>query len=94
LNLLKAVLATARSDFTKLLKVNIYLTNRADFSAMNAVCTLFFLLSNQSDNYIDASADISMIPEPRPARICVTVSELGLGAKVSPATCGELLHEI
>ena len=41
LNLLKLVLATAGSDFTKLLKVNIYLTNMADFAAMNAVCMRF-----------------------------------------------------
>jgi enamine deaminase RidA (YjgF/YER057c/UK114 family) len=38
------VLSTAGSDFTKLLKVNIYLTNMADFAAMNAVCTFFPLL--------------------------------------------------
>ncbi|KAG9254070.1 Endoribonuclease L-PSP/chorismate mutase-like protein [Emericellopsis atlantica] len=63
LNLLKLVLATAGSDFTKLLKVNIYLINMADFAAMNAVYT-------------------AMIPEPRPARICVTVSELGKDAKI------------
>ncbi|OAQ78190.1 endoribonuclease l-PSP domain-containing protein [Purpureocillium lilacinum] len=63
LNLLQSVLHKAGSDFTKLLKVNIFLTNRADFAAMNAV-------------YID------MIPDPKPARICVTVTELGLNAKV------------
>ncbi|KAF9879322.1 hypothetical protein CkaCkLH20_02865 [Colletotrichum karsti] len=62
LNLLKMVLASAGSDFTQLLKVNIHLTSMADFAAMNEVY-------------------IAMIPEPRPARICVGVTELGKNAK-------------
>ncbi|KAI9042022.1 RidA family protein [Aspergillus affinis] len=44
-------------------QVNIYLTNIADFAAMNAVY-------------------IASVPDPKPARVCVTVSELGRGAKV------------
>ncbi|KAI6758344.1 hypothetical protein HG530_010584 [Fusarium avenaceum] len=42
---------------------NIYLTNIADFAAMNTIY-------------------IATMPNPKPARICVTVAELGRGAKV------------
>ncbi|VUC37191.1 unnamed protein product [Clonostachys rosea] len=64
LALLRNVLLAAGSDITKMLKVSIYLTNRADFDAMNSV------------------SDIATVPDPKPARVCVTVSELGRGAKV------------
>jgi hypothetical protein len=30
----------------------------------------------------DSFADIATIPNPKPARVCVTVAELGRGAKV------------
>ncbi|KAJ2982357.1 hypothetical protein NQ176_g1438 [Zarea fungicola] len=63
LKLLESVLSAAGSDFTKLLKVNIYLTSRDDFDAMNDVY-------------------MAVIPNPKPARACVTVTELGMNAKV------------
>ncbi|KAL2205536.1 Endoribonuclease L-PSP [Sarocladium strictum] len=63
LTLIESVLRAAGSDLGKLLKVNISLTSRADFEAMNAVY-------------------VQRIPDPKPARACVTVTELGKGAKV------------
>ncbi|KAL7903860.1 Endoribonuclease L-PSP [Trichoderma velutinum] len=63
LKLMEMVLRAAGSDLTKLLKVNIYLTSREDFAAMNAVY-------------------IATIPDPKPARACITVTELGKNAKV------------
>lgn len=33
-------------------------------------------------NTADNSADIATIPKPKPARVCVTVADLGRGAKV------------
>ncbi|RSM08739.1 hypothetical protein CEP52_004442 [Fusarium oligoseptatum] len=63
LDLLQSVLRAAGSDLDKMLKVNIYLTSRSDFAAMNVIY-------------------MATIPDPKPARVSVTVAELGGGAKV------------
>ncbi|KAH7151387.1 Endoribonuclease L-PSP/chorismate mutase-like protein [Fusarium sp. MPI-SDFR-AT-0072] len=69
LGLLESVLHEAGSGLGRILKCNIYLTNINDFVAMNA-------------KNADTAMDIATIPNPKPARVCVTVSELGKGAKV------------
>ncbi|KAH6954453.1 Endoribonuclease L-PSP/chorismate mutase-like protein [Fusarium avenaceum] len=58
-----SVLLEAGSGLHKIIKCNIYLTNIADFEAINTIY-------------------IATMPNPKPARVCVTVAELGRGAKV------------
>ncbi|KAH8595626.1 endoribonuclease L-PSP [Bisporella sp. PMI_857] len=60
---IKAVLEAAGSDFTKIVKLNVYLKSYADFAAMNEVYITHF-------------------GEVKPARTCVAVLELPLGAIV------------
>ena len=57
----RAVLEAGGSSMEKVVKVNVYLTNMADFAKVNAVYAEFF-------------------KEPYPARSCVAVVALPLGA--------------
>eukprot|EP00746_Dinoflagellata_sp_MGD_P114725 gnl/MRDRNA2_/MRDRNA2_51093_c0_seq1.p1 gnl/MRDRNA2_/MRDRNA2_51093_c0~~gnl/MRDRNA2_/MRDRNA2_51093_c0_seq1.p1 ORF type:complete len:157 (+),score=40.93 gnl/MRDRNA2_/MRDRNA2_51093_c0_seq1:98-568(+) len=62
---LEDALKAAGSDFTRCLKVNIYLTSMADYQAFNEV-------------YLEVFPDAAM----RPARTCIAVAALPIGACV------------
>lgn len=57
----------------------------ADLAAVNAVCMNHLRkIGHKKDTH--QPADIATVSDPKPARVCVAVAELGRGAKVSHNT--------
>lgn len=52
-----------------------------DLEEMNSVCK-YFHWKRDVDNLTQQLLDMSTIPDPKPARICMAVGGLGAGAKV------------
>uniref|UniRef100_A0A8H7KAP1 Uncharacterized protein n=1 Tax=Bionectria ochroleuca TaxID=29856 RepID=A0A8H7KAP1_BIOOC len=79
LKLLESVLHTAGSSLASILKCNIFLADVSDFAAMNAACKNSNL--EAAEHYL-TMPDIAIVPDPKPARVCVSNVVLGRGAKV------------
>ncbi|KAG9093083.1 hypothetical protein FRC06_011682 [Ceratobasidium sp. 370] len=63
------VLEEAGSSWEKVVKVNIYLKDMGDFSAMNQV-------------YSKASPFLDLLPNPKPARTCIQAAKLPLDVDI------------
>jgi enamine deaminase RidA (YjgF/YER057c/UK114 family) len=64
-----------------------------DFATMNAACKPKFRNRHPIREPRLTSLDIATVPNPKPARVCVTVANLGRGAKVE-IDCVAAVEEI
>ncbi|TVY36747.1 Protein mmf1, mitochondrial [Lachnellula subtilissima] len=71
---LSAILEASGSALERVLKVNIYMVDKADYAGMNEVYSKGFLVDTKMGN--------RLMPDPKPPRACVFIQGLPGGAKV------------